>query len=157
MTIVLPSMGRCGSTALYFAIRACVPPHNGRFVHLLESAEIQDGEIIKTHDTAPQVIPDHWKVIYLHGDTDVIRKSVMAQPEEWKRQHFMHFNGEYVSDEVSLIQNDGLRLQQNHESWAGRNNVLCIHYDDLFESGPIISEFLGVEITLPKRGKRKTA
>jgi len=156
MTIVIPSMGRCGSTALFFAIRASVPPHAGRFVHQLERTEILDGEIIKTHDKAPKVIPDNWKVIYLHGNEDAIYKSVLLQSNEWKKQHFIHFGKEFVDNETSIIFGDGLGLQENYDSWKDKNNVLCIHYDNLFESEGIISEFLGVDITLPKRIQRTT-
>ena len=156
MTILIPSMGRCGSTALFFAIRACVPPHEGRFVHYLADADIQDAEIIKTHDRAPDVIPDHWRVIYLYGDPDVIRRSVMAQSEEWKRVHFEHFGKVFVDDQVSLVDSDGLDLMGNRSSWRNLDNVLHIHYDDLFESAEVISEFLGVTITLPKRINRST-
>ena len=156
MTIVLPSMGRCGSTALYFAIRACVPPHAGRFVHKLNKTTIHDGEIIKTHDKAPKVIPDNWKVIYLHGDKDAIYKSVLNQSNEWKEQHFIHFGKRFINNEESVIFGDALGLDANYESWKKHGNVLCIHYDNLFESEDIISEFLGVNITLPKRIKRTT-
>lgn len=156
MTIVLPSMGRCGSTALFHAIRACVPPHAGRFVPRLADADIQDGEIIKTHDRAPEVIPDHWRVIYLHGDPEVIRRSVLAQSEEWKRVHFEHFGRVYVDDETSLINSDGLGLEDNFASWSKHHGVLRLHYDRLFESAGIISELLGVDIVLPKRKERTT-
>ena len=107
MTIIIPSMGRCGSTALFYAIRACVPPHNGRFVHYLADADIQDGEIIKTHDRAPEVIPDHWRVIYLHGDPEAIRRSVLAQSDEWKRAHFEHFGKAFVDDQKILDTHGG--------------------------------------------------
>lgn len=155
MTILIPSMGRCGSTALFYAIRACVPPHEGRFVHYLADADIQDGEIIKTHDRAPDIIPDHWRVIYLYGDTDAIRRSVLAQSDEWKRTHFEHFGKVFVDDQTSLIENDGLDLAGNYASWH-RHGVLCVHYDELFESSERISEFLGIEITLPPRKNRTT-
>lgn len=155
MTIVIPSMGRCGSTALFFAIRACVPPHAGRFVPRLAETDIEDGEIIKTHDRAPRIIPDRWRVIYLHGDTDAIRRSVMAQSDEWKRAHFEHFGKVFVDDQTSLIDADGLDLEGNFASWRNAG-ALCIHYDDLFESAGTISEFLGVDITLPNRKSRTT-
>lgn len=153
MTILIPSMGRCGSTALFYAIRACVPPHSGRFVHYLSDTDIQDGEIIKTHDRAPQVIPDHWRVIYLHGDPEAIRRSVLAQSDEWKRAHFENFGKAFVDDQTSLIDSDGLDLEGNFASWRD-SGALCIHYDDLFESAEVISEFLGVSITLPPRKSR---
>jgi hypothetical protein len=156
MTIVIPSMGRCGSTALYFAIRASVPPHAGRFVHKLSTAIIEDGEIIKTHDKAPETIPNNWKVIYLHGDKDAIYKSVLNQPTEWKKQHFIHFDKQFINNEESVIFGDALGLDSNYESWKKHGNVLCIHYENLFESEGIISEYLGVQITLPKRIERTT-
>ena len=124
--------------------------------HYLADADIQDGEIIKTHDRAPDVIPDHWRVIYLYGDPDVIRRSVMTQSEDWKRVHFDHFGKVFVDDQMSLIDGDGLDLIGNAASWVGRDNVLHIHYDELFESTELISEFLGITITLPKRIKRST-
>lgn len=127
MTIVLPSMGRCGSTALFFAIRACVPPHAGRFVPRLDSTVIHDGEIIKTHDLAPETIPDNWKVIYLHGDKDAIYRSVLNQTDEWKIQHFKYFGKEFIDNETSVIHGDGLGLDLNYDSWRFRENVLCIH------------------------------
>jgi hypothetical protein len=155
MTIIIPSMGRCGSTALFYAIRACIPPHEGRFVHYLADADIQDGEIIKTHDRAPDVIPDHWRVIYLHGDPEAIRRSVLVQSDEWKRAHFEHFGKVFADDQTSLIDSDGLDLAGNFASWRD-SGAMCIHYDDLFESAGIISEFLGVSITLPPRKRRTT-
>lgn len=150
MTIVLPSMGRCGSTALFYAIRASIPPHAGIFVARLSETKIEDGEIIKTHDIAPDELPEHWKVIYTHGDIDAIRRSIRKQPDEWRIAHFAHLGLEYV-DETSI---DELDLQPNMESWKQHDNVLFIHYDELFESEDIISKFLGVEITLPKRKQR---
>lgn len=150
MKIVLPSMGRCGSTALFYAIRASVPPHAGRFVPRLSETEIEDGEIIKTHDIAPEVIPENWKVIYTHGDIEAIRRSIRKQPDEWRAAHFENLGLEYV-DETSI---DELDLTPNMDSWKQHGNVLFIHYDELFESEDIISQFLGVEITLPKRKQR---
>lgn len=151
MTIVIPSMGRCGSTSLYFAIRACVPPHAGRFVARLFETEILDGEIIKTHDIAPDLLPEDWKVIYLYGDTDAIAKSVLKQSEEWKKQHFYHLGQTYIDDNI-----DWSFLNDNMNSWKKHDNVLFIHYDELFESSKIISAYLGIEIYMPPRIKRTT-
>lgn len=144
MTIILPSMGRSGSTALFYSLLACIPPHAGRFVPRLAETEIVDGEIIKTHDFAPDVLPDNWKVIYTYGNFDKIERSASKHPQEWLEAHLYHLGIDELTED---------NLKANYNSWKKHDRVLFIHFDQLFESADIISKYLGIDIVLPKRIK----
>ena len=147
MIIVIASMGRCGSTALYHALLKSLPEYSGIFVRDLKHAQLRDGLIVKTHDFSPEIIQDNWRVIYCFGDEEIILKSINRQNEDWKAAHAynLHSNG------------DNLRLKENITSWRNASGkILFINYDKLFESAEIISEFLRPKIELPTRIKRET-
>ena len=156
MNIILPSMGRCGSEALFHAIQLALPDYQHNFYRSLNKVTWKDHTIVKTHDVAPKELPDNNKVIYTYGNVHLIASSVMKKDYEWKQLHFYHFHTKFISCEESLINSDGLGLRKNYRSWKQFCNVLFIHYDNLFESSELISNYLGVEVVLPEKERRLT-
>jgi hypothetical protein len=161
MRIVVASMGRCGSTALFNSLREQLGSEF-QTVYLKEyrSHHFLDDNVnylIKTHDVARNNRLTDSKVIYLFSSPYDVINSFLAQSKKFKVEGFPNFGFNDYKSDSQLLNFDGLNLEYNFESWYYSNNkVLFIHYDALFESANQISLFLGREITLPKRVKRKT-
>jgi hypothetical protein len=151
-------MGRCGSETLFQAIQNALPDYDANFYRTLSKVTWKGHTIIKTHDKAPKCLPCDCKIIYTHGNTRIIASSVLQQPTDWKKLHFYHFHKTWKNNKESLIKRDGLCLSENYQSWHDLYSkcALFIHYDRLFESADLISDYLGTKIELPKRTKRCT-
>lgn len=162
MRIVVASMSRCGSTALF----NCLKDQLGntfqsmylKKYHPLHFIDNDLNYLIKTHDVCRMGENPETRVIYLYDSPYAVVNSFMSQPEQFKIDGFPNFGKNYISDEVSLVNNDGLGLLNNYLTWVYKSlGIMFIHYNMLFESSDMISEYIGYGIVLPERQPRKTS
>lgn len=120
----------------------------------LKGIRFRPGAVYVTHDHPYDLVaPPELKVVFLYGrpsDTvlSLIRR-YQTKGAHWMDRHFahMHANGNY--DE--LLQRDVLRIGEQIEAWSAvRNaNVLGLRYATLWDNLKILSEFVGLPVTLP--------
>jgi hypothetical protein len=158
MKIVIPSMGRCGSSLLVDIVRAAFPEL--LFVFHRSMREFPEEGIIKTHCWAPKELPEDGKYVYIYGDPLLSAISVHQLGEDFQKQHYIHMGAAYDLKELWPLE-DVLHLRQNFKSWEshqGKTNLLMLRFDDLFshEKMQSLGEFLGVKINAQELKPRKT-
>jgi len=173
--IVIASTGRAGSTMLFDAVVSSyisrrfhqdangrlgrfLCPFVSRFVDRLDTLATEPCVIAKTHDL-PGAMNDHGvKCIFVYGDplesALSVWKMVEKHGEDWFALHQFHLCASGPLDQI--FQADVLNYDQQMRQWLGtvRANVLCIDYEDLWKSEQLISQFLGVNVSLPARQSR---
>lgn len=174
--IVVASSGRSGSTLLYRAITegfvqqqfpklAKTPLYQSlcrsskAFAVSLTQVATHPRPILKTHAPFDPAFQNDARYLFVFGDPLESALSVrqMAQKEgpEWFTQHLVHLHGE--GEFSQLLQADVLNYQQQLESWANADpqQVMLVHYDDLWAKQQALSDFVGFHIPLPARRERK--
>jgi hypothetical protein len=125
----------------------------------LKHASFRPGAIHCTHDVPRDLAaPSHLKVIFLYGRPSetilsLVRRHYDLGPE-WMDRHFAHMHARGSYNEI--IQRDILGIGEQIEAWpAVRNaNVLGLRYAALWDNVDKLSEFVGFQVTLPKRIER---
>ena len=150
-TIIVASMGRCGSTLLFKALGGAWEKSIREIFICDLAADILPGRILKSHDFAPAALPPHVKVVYLFGDPYGI---VLSNWDKMKRkdivQHFIHLHGYYDRKE-RMLEEDVLRLKENFRSWHRPHPypVLTVRYETMWQNVDALRSFTGLPVDLP--------
>ena len=169
--ILCASIGRVGSNMLH---RSIVEARTRSILGSFEAADaalvgatnwnlaerpLASGRVIKTHDF-PYALDRGAavKVVFSLGrpsDTvlSVLRKSQVSG-ESWRDRHLLNMHACGPLEEA--LDRDVLRLEEQIDSWTAVSGVplMAIHYDALWTSEPLLSDFLGFRVTLPERRAR---
>lgn len=135
-----------------------LPSWSKCFVNRLSDIDNSYAPIKKTHALYREEYRDKAKYIFVYGpplDSAISVKSMTERNgEHWFRNHLYHLESEGSLDQ--LFTEDILRYEDQMCSWgsAASRNVLCVHYSELWEREAEISEFLGLQITLPEKRER---
>jgi hypothetical protein len=158
MKIIIPSMGRCGSSLLTDLVREMFP--DLPFVFRRSMLELPEEGIIKTHSWAPRELSSDTKYVYIYGDPLLSVISAHQLDEDFQRQHYIHLGACFELRECWPVE-DVLHLRENYISWKrhyGEQNLFFISYEQLFLSNVMerLSHFLGAEIKVPEFKARAT-
>lgn len=181
-TIVIASNGRAGSTVFFDTVVAGIINDRqletrfltqkiykylclSKFVDRVDDDAIKRFLVIKTHDIPRaenlRALKEKCKIIYLHSDPLVSAVSVVRQYNvkgmPWIDKHLYHLNTDrnlYCVDDI--LQYDVLNYRKQIDAWANYdgNNLMTIAYEDIWEKIDQVSEFLDVDLTLPKQVSR---
>lgn len=120
----------------------------------LKGVRFRPGAIHVTHDLPYDLVATPLlKIVFIYGrpsDTilSLVRRYQTKGPK-WMDRHFahMHANGTYEE----LLQRDVLRLGEQIEAWPALRdvNILGLRYASLWGNLNVLSEFVGLPITLP--------
>lgn len=158
MRIVIPSMGRCGSTAVAVAIIAAFEDYHHDFIR--HPRLFPSEGVFKTHCWAPPELAPGDKYVYVYGSAVEAAISAHSQSEEFLIMHYANMGGSLALRRLWHLE-DTLHIRQNLESWKvhrGSPQLLFFHYDEIFtdEGADRLSEFLGRCVILPERHDRAT-
>ena len=192
--VIVASMGRCGSTLLVNNLAKGYRRQKSRLdivrlddhinpdYHTTnesiergfdgEEAEKLGGQylngyVYKSHDIAPDWLPEHVKVIYLFGDPvdivfsakqlDEINLTGVDSNFTSLDLHIRNLRGNY-KDKGFLFEKDVLRLEKNFDSWFRKQSfpVLALRYETMWEHQDAIRDFTGfLDFRLPPYKERK--
>lgn len=171
--IVVASMGRCGSTILFDAIRDSLAKEIFPFLPLaiarifcqgslwLPGKKIFKGFVHKTHSRGKNFpISSNPKVIYIFCiPSDSVLSAISQKSRKgigWLSDHFKNFevNGNYEE----LAYHDVLRIEDNIKGWRNKKNVeiLFIRYEKIWQYRHKIEEFINLKIKLPRYKARRS-
>lgn len=153
-TIIVGSLGRSGSTALYQSIGQTIKYSLTDFQSNLNSCQYNKGYVYKTHDFPPDNPPEHTKFIWTFSDPYEIVLSVLNQENEkgmqWIKNHFDHLNGEF-SRYDDILDYDAFHLEEHFDKWYKQQDfdLLTIKYRDIWKKQRQLSRFVGNNVDLP--------
>jgi hypothetical protein len=174
--IIIASTSRSGSTLLHDAVLAAASVQwrrapfrrlrSGVFTRLLsltawrlDCVRLRPGGVYKTHDLPrPRALQSGVRIVFLFGEPLVAAISTATQARQlgwaWIDQHIWHLCGEGRADE--LLTRDALNYERQIEAWGAlpREQVLVVHYEDLWKRNDEISAFLGLPVQLPEQRPR---
>lgn len=172
--IIIASTGRSGSSLLFRSVvegyikrrrptLARLFPKTmrklaGAFIARLDDIESMARPVGKTHDLFTDACASNATVIFIYGDPLESALSVENQVKKngasWFDHHVFHLRSRGRSSD--LYQADVLNYRNQMDSWVTtkRENVLVLHYDQLWEMKNEISHFLGFEVSIPLRRQR---
>jgi hypothetical protein len=171
--IVIASTGRAGSTLLTEAIAdafiikrySWLPNGLKRwlrkqslvYVDRLSHIDSHTAPVIKTHDLPLERCGHNIKYIFVYGNPLDSALSVEAQMRVhgriWGEEHIYHLRGS--GEPEYLLEADVLNYEKQMESWCSSEDVYIVHYDDLWDAVPSMSDFTNLPIDLPQRKQRK--
>jgi len=174
--IVIASSGRSGSTMLFKAISeglirsrfsVSLDSFLGRVIsrftcaYVTRLSEISDSSapILKTHDMLRDDYKDLAKYIFVFADPLDSAQSVEQMKERrgpiWVEEHIFHLGSQ--GTHLELFQRDVLGYADQVRAWLSdaSPNILCIHYEEIWDQVAEISDFLGFSIRLPRRRPRQ--
>jgi hypothetical protein len=120
----------------------------------LKGVRFRPGAIYVTHDLPYNLVPSpRLKIVFIYGrPSDTVLSLVrryQTKGSTWMDRHFahMHANGTYEE----LLQRDVLRIGEQIEAWPALRNadVLGMRYAALWDNLNVLSEFVGLPVTLP--------
>ena len=156
----MASLGRCGTTLLYYAISAKV--RNKRMhVSALDEASF-DNTLIGTHGYPLKTAPAQpTKAIFLFGDIVDTVLSTTASINSWGRRHYAHTQtSQAFRPNEDLYTADLLELERLFDAWYRPQvvDLLTLRYETLYDPDSLerLEEFLGVRVRLPPYRKRTT-
>jgi hypothetical protein len=172
--VVVASMGRSGSTLVYDAVVSkfveATPIRRALFGTRvtadwswdLGEKPLLPGTVYKTHDypDALKGMPNV-KSVFLYGSTLDAAVSVYSSMErfgaEWVKTHFTHLKSDGKFEDI--FDHDMLGFEKQVRSWAcwSATPVICLKYEALWDNQAALSEFLGIDISLPPRRERVAA
>lgn len=170
--LIVASTGRAGSTMMTLSIADSYRRNSqSRFVILskiyqrfltgyedrLSDINFGSSLIIKTH-SLPRATLTNVKVLFVFGDPldSVLSAKEMEKQHglKWFEEHIFHL--ESKSDPINWLEHDVLNFEDQLKQWLSADNVLAIHYTDIWKYKHYISEFIGFELVLPVRTNRAT-
>lgn len=155
-TIVVGSLGRSGSTALYKSMLDVVgySIRKSKFQNNLDDCPYKRNAIYKTHDFPPSNPPNYVTFIWTFADPYEIVLSVLNQENEkgmnWILKHFEHLNGEFYKYD-DILNYDCLHLEEHFDRWYQNHNfpLLTIKYRSVWHRQNDLSRFVGSYVDLP--------
>jgi len=158
MQIVVPSLGRCGSTVVAEALRDAFPELPYSFVR--HPNGFPEAGVIKTHCWAPRKLNENSLYVYVYGDPVIAAISAHQQPLDFLRLHYMHMGGSLHLWRFWDVE-DTLHLRENYMSWGAHypaKNLLFLHYERVFNPAgqDELSQFVGRSVRIPERAPRST-
>lgn len=169
--ILVPSIGRSGSTLLYKSIIAGLAKKNRHLPEYLSSRLCADdswelgqkqfkmGVVYKTHDLPDAITPDHNILsVFCFGSIIDSALSVFSGyerfGEDWIRTHFANLRSSAGFED--MLDSDALHFEVHMDKWFAHKNtpVLCVRYETLWEHQNEISEFLDIKVELPTKRAR---
>ena len=101
------------------------------------------------------------KAVYIYGCpvTSVlsILRKLNSGEEKWYQKHCFHLAGSII-DPTDVFKGDAFQFELNYLSWLNQTRVptAFVRYEYLWDRQDQLSTFLGYQIELPERKKRKT-
>ena len=159
--VVICSLGRCGSTHLYRSvlktghykkrlIRKGKRKGFIRNINDLNSIDV-DECCFKSHDFAPEYLPEGTKVVFLFGNPRHIIVSIKNNENRlgrntWIKRHFLNLNSDF-SKYPQMLEKDVLNLEKNFDSYNSTHNydILSVRYETMWNYQDEIGEFVGVD------------
>jgi len=160
-SVVICSLGRCGSTLLYRSVLK-TGHYKKRFIRKgkrkgfirnindLNSVNI-DGCCFKSHDFAPEHLPEGMKVIFLFGNPLHIIVSIKNNENRlgrgtWIKRHFLNLNSDF-SKYPQMFKKDVLNLEKNFDSYNCMHSydILSVRYETMWNYQDEIGEFVGAD------------
>ncbi len=173
--ILVASIGRSGSTMLYESLINSSAKNLGinnkqsmkalkcEAWNLQESIRLHNGCIYKTHDLpSDRLYLERFKIIYLHDKPSQIVTSMFKITSNeglgWLRLHLNHLRSDeryykrFLKDEI-------FNIKEHLVQWKkyDADNILFIHYEDIWNSIGKIEEFVGFSLELPPQRKRSSS
>ena len=178
--ILIPSMGRCGSTLVADSIAAAL---NTKVHFVPDYHNAPDVKVLKTHAPYTGEPPYDYRAVYVWGNVgDIIhslyegRTSWGGDPRIGMQKHLQHlgiglceigFFFELLREDKDkafeyLIEEDHLRFGANCESWEyDLPKVLFVRYNEMcqypIETFDAISDFIGTHILPPEIKPRQSS
>ena len=126
----------------------------------LRPLDFNEGLVYETHDYPPDNIEMcEAKFIYIYSNPFRIIYSLLKQRQKrgkkWFSSHAKHLKAKSACAD-QLTKDDVLHLEDNFTAWSNveSSNVFTIHLDNLWVRSHEISDFLDIDVTLPKRKPR---
>lgn len=175
--LIVASSGRAGSTMLFDAVtdsliqvrlgwsretmkgRVAARSISG-YVERIAAINDEPYAVYKTHDIFSTPPSPNYRIVFVYGDpldsAMSVSRVVQEKGADWFAQHQYHLHA--TGSFSNLFQEDVLNFAGQMRSWLGkrRDDVLCIEYEDLWNSRTELSGFLGFDINLPARRPRET-
>jgi|AntRauTorckE6833_2_1112554.scaffolds.fasta_scaffold07898_3 hypothetical protein len=171
--IIVNSYGRSGSTLLSRAIaRKGVKPQVrilnkiasgsiSKYAWDLNSVNIKNGYIYKTHDYPPKVVSNNQaRMLYTFAKPEDVIISLLRLYDQrgktWMKKHYDHMKIPF-KDFKEIVNKDQLQLEAHLNSWLNQDQlpVAFIRYEAMWEHQKKISDYLGFDVSLPKYKERK--
>lgn len=172
--ILVASMGRSGSTLLFNSIiDACIRtnykliPYNlaYKIVHSshgfdLKNTRFHNGMVYKTHGFPSQISHDYnnLNVIFIYGSCfEAVRSVLSCQKQygdKWINNHLKHLSS--PEDFNSILEKDVLQIEKQIKEWSNQSRfrTLYVRFDEIWNFKGEISDFLELNIKLPKQRSR---
>jgi len=152
-SLIVPSLGRCGSTLLFKALLAYFK--NGFFIQNMEDVKFKKSYVYKTHCYAPDKVGKNIKAVFLFGNPFNTVLSAHDRRVNIKA-HYKHFETDY-SQRSNYEDKDTLNLEKHFDSWVKKQTfpLLIVRYETLYDNIEIISNFLNINLQLPCYRTRK--
>lgn len=156
MTMIISSLGRCGSTLLFENLDKFV------FKSFLRDIKYTPNEaIIKTHDYPPNNLPYYCKCIFLFGNPyDIVTtsyKKIITQEEG--EQHFLNFHVDSSKEyQEQILNKDVLQLEKLFDAWYQKQNypLLTLRYETMWDHIDDIRKYVDDStFDLPPKRERK--
>jgi len=147
-SIIVASLGRCGSTLLFDALGG----QRGHFVHTLTDQVYEPGYVYKTHDHAPAELPAYCKAVYLFDNpVDIVLSNYEKSKQQDISQHIINMHGDPGRIDLMFYE-DIMRLKANFDSWfqAQTYPVMAMNYRSMWRNKFLIEDFTGRSISLPE-------
>jgi hypothetical protein len=174
--VVVASTGRAGSTMLWNCLADGMVKkiysgsnptiktwlrHKARgYIANLKGIRTVRRPVLKTHGLYNPEFGDHAKYVFIYGNAmDAalsVKRMVDLEGHVWFDEH--QYNLESSGDYHDLFELDVLNYEKQISTWtsAKQDNILVLHYEDLWDQEDRIAKFVGFDITLPPRRARST-
>ena len=156
--VIIPSIGRCGST---WVTELIATARGGGFEYARDYRS--GGPVRKTHSHFVEEPHGAYRAVYVYGGIGDVICSLVTSP--WPRQlllqHFDHLGVASADVEafllspdehgwIRLVEGDRLRFRDNMRSWQRAENVMFVRYEALCAepAGVVrsISQFVGMPL-----------
>jgi hypothetical protein len=168
LPIVIASMGRCGSTLIWFVLGSKEYyshnlPSNCLFAIFEKDSIVQYGQgkidklednfIYKTH-SLPHINENCLAVYLFANPMNVV---ISAHLQSFIKQHYFHFGGLYEERQNYHLK-DTLKLEENFDAWYQKQTfpLITLRYETLYKNIPLLEDFLERKLPFPKETIRKT-
>lgn len=157
--VVITSMGRSGSTVLFYSIEGSLRSHSG-FYRTLSDCGYRFGRVYKTHGYPPENYSNDPLFIWTFSDPFEIILSLKRRAEinlGWTKGHFENMGGVSYEDCENLFKEDCLALEEQFKKWHKEQSfpLVTVKYRAIWKNERKIEEFLQREVNLPPFSPRK--
>lgn len=150
LSYLVASMGRSASSLLFRKLYES--SEKGGFIRDLDNKPIKEGKSYKTHDFAPESLPEHTRSLFLFRDPVEVCLSVYYQIKPYEKigDNVPHYKNLHANTDKSYWDEDFLRLEEQFDSWCGKHSypVMALKYPDFFKHQRQIDDYLGMHIDL---------